>query len=50
MMYADMDMLRLKGPIFDAYGTKYLLVPGSLGLVVSLMIMSVSTGQTACPR
>lgn len=46
LIYAD--ILRLKGPIFDAYGTKYLLVPGSLGIVVSLMVMSVSTGQPAC--
>lgn len=33
------------GPIFDAHGVKYLVVPGSVGLVASLVIMSVSTGK-----
>ncbi|BCR89788.1 MCT family MFS transporter [Aspergillus chevalieri] len=31
------------GPIFDAHGLKPLLIPGCTGIVVSLMILSVST-------
>lgn len=40
-------MLIRSGPIFDAHGLKYLVVPGSAGLVASLIIMSVSTGKNA---
>lgn len=38
------------GPIFDAHGLKYLVVPGSAGLVASLVIMSVSTGKKNCGK
>lgn len=32
------------GPIFDAYDIKILLLPGSIGVVASLIFMSLSTG------
>lgn len=32
------------GPIFDAYGPKYVIVPGSIGMVVALICFSFSTG------
>lgn len=31
------------GPVFDRYGDKYLIVPGSIGLVASLVILSFCT-------
>lgn len=31
------------GPVFDAYGVKWLLIPGCVGLVASLCILSVCT-------
>lgn len=31
------------GPIFDAYGLKWLLIPGCIGIVSSLVILSVCT-------
>ncbi|KAL4807222.1 major facilitator superfamily domain-containing protein [Aspergillus unguis] len=30
------------GPVFDAHGLKYILVPGCVGLVLSLMMLSVA--------
>ncbi|KAI9729218.1 MAG: hypothetical protein M1834_007010 [Cirrosporium novae-zelandiae] len=30
------------GPIFDAYGLKYVIIPGCIGLVASIMILSVA--------
>ena len=32
------------GPIFDAYDIKVLIVPGSVGIVASLIFLSFSTG------
>jgi hypothetical protein len=33
------------GAIFDRYGVRALIIPGSLGMVTSLMCLSVSTGD-----
>lgn len=35
------------GPLFDKYGPRWLLLPGGLGIVVSLMIMSVCTRKSS---
>ena len=32
------------GPLFDAYGLKWLLIPGYVGLVAALMIFSECSG------
>jgi hypothetical protein len=34
------------GPLFDKYGPRWLILPGSLGVVASLMIMSVCTRKS----
>lgn len=34
-----------EGPIFDAYNIKWLLAPGSLGLIASMIFLSFSTGE-----
>lgn len=59
------EMLRknqITGPIFDAYGPNYIVIPGSVGMVVSLICFSFSEGVlpsivfdtfqrvTDCPR
>jgi MFS family permease len=35
------------GPIFDAYDIKVLIIPGSIGIVLSLIFLSFSTGECA---
>lgn len=52
---ANTKHAQISGPLFDAYGLKWLLIPGYIGLVASLMAFSVSTGvcgdflyNTAC--
>ena len=37
------------GPIFDAYGPTYVIIPGSVGIVVSLICFSFSEGKLPCP-
>jgi MFS family permease len=37
--------VRLLGPIFDAHDIRYLIVPGSIGIVAAIMCMSISTGM-----
>jgi MFS family permease len=39
------DLRPVQGPIFDAHDIRYLLVPGSIGIVAAIMCMSVSTGR-----
>jgi hypothetical protein len=39
-MFADM----LPGPIFDARDVKILIIPGTVGMVVSLVCLSFSKG------
>jgi MFS family permease len=39
------DLQPIQGPIFDAHDIRYLLVPGSVGIVTAIMCMSVSTGR-----
>lgn len=34
------------GPIFDAYGPNYVIIPGSIGIVVALICFSFSQGMT----
>lgn len=38
------------GPIFDAYDVRLLVVPGMVGIVASIMCLSVSTGSFSCLR
>jgi len=33
------------GPIFDAYGPNYVIIPGSIGIVVALICFSFSEGK-----
>jgi hypothetical protein len=33
------------GPIFDMYGPKWLLLPGGVGVILSVMLMSICTGK-----
>jgi hypothetical protein len=33
------------GPIFDAHDVRVLLIPGSIGMVLSLVFLSLSTGK-----
>ncbi|OLN89249.1 Riboflavin transporter MCH5-like protein 20 [Colletotrichum chlorophyti] len=33
------------GPIFDSYNVRYLVIPGCIGIVASLMLMSLCTGE-----
>lgn len=33
------------GPIFDAYDIKVLIIPGSIGITLSLIFLSFSTGK-----
>lgn len=33
------------GPVFDAYDVRFLTVPGSVGMVASLILLSFSTGK-----
>ena len=44
---AVMDLLidMLSGPIFDAYDIRVLILPGSIGVVLCLIFMSLSTGE-----
>lgn len=35
------------GPIFDAYDIRVLILPGSIGVVLCLVFMSLSTGKTS---
>jgi MFS family permease len=35
------------GPIFDCYGPLYVVVPGSIGMVASLLCFSFSTGTSS---
>lgn len=37
------------GPIFDAYNVKLLIVPGSMGMVVMAMILSICKGSSRPP-
>lgn len=37
------------GPIFDAYGPKWLLMAGTFCLIVGLMLTSISTGNCSSP-
>lgn len=32
------------GPIFDAYGPNYVIIPGSIGIVVAMICLSFSKG------
>jgi hypothetical protein len=32
------------GPIFDAHDVRYLMIPGSVGIVVAVMLLSVCEG------
>lgn len=34
------------GPLFDKYGPKWLLLPGGVGIIASLMILSVCTRES----
>lgn len=33
------------GPIFDAYGPNYVIIPGSFGMVIALICFSFSEGM-----
>jgi MFS family permease len=35
------------GPIFDCYGPAYVVIPGSVGMVASILFFSFSTGMLA---
>lgn len=38
------------GPIFDAYDVKYLVIPGNIGIVISMMLIGLCKGQYIyCP-
>ena len=41
------DLLVLVGPIFDAHDVRFLVVPGSIGMVVAIMCLSVCRGMSA---
>jgi hypothetical protein len=41
---ACMGQLMIAGPAFDAYGLKPLLIPGCIGLIGSIMVLSVAKG------
>ena len=41
----DLSIDRLSGPIFDAYDIRVLILPGSIGVVLCLIFMSLSTGM-----
>ena len=36
------------GPIFDAYGPAYVIIPGSIGIVTALICFSFSEGMYDC--
>lgn len=36
------------GPVFDAYGLKFVLVPGCVGIVLAIMFLSLSTEYYQC--
>lgn len=38
------------GPIFDAYGPNYVIIPGSIGMVASLICFSFSKGTYTIHR
>lgn len=40
------DFTNPSGPVFDAHGLKYILVPGCIGLVLSLMMLSLCQGES----
>jgi MFS family permease len=41
---------KVLGPIFDTYGPRYVIIPGSVGIVVALICLSFSEGNIAsCP-
>lgn len=33
------------GPLFDKYGVKYTALPGAIGVILSVMILSICTGM-----
>lgn len=37
------------GPIFDAYGPAYVVIPGSIGIVAALICFSFSEGIYVTP-
>lgn len=37
------------GPIFDAYDVKYLVIPGNIGIVISMMLIGLCKGQYILP-
>lgn len=39
-----MLLLTYVGPIFDAYGPNYVIIPGSVGIVVAMICLSFSKG------
>lgn len=39
----------VQGPLFDAFGLRCVLIPGSTGLVASIMILSVASGRSSYP-
>jgi MFS family permease len=39
----DLDLCRFPGAIFDRYGLRPVIIPGSIGMVASLMCLSCST-------
>lgn len=38
------------GPIFDSYGPNYVIIPGSIGMVASLICFSFSKGTYTIHR
>lgn len=41
---SDLANRRALGPVFDTYGLKYTLIPGCVGLVISVFLFSICKG------